>query len=171
MQCLQRSEFISCRHPLLLYLIIRNSHIKQKSFQSQLSPTAVAIHHPSSTCVMWNCALTPSPSRSSRPACFQQLWFISSLMSRQAGKSPLLVAPFSCQRNKKSPNWLFQKKIHLAAEHPAVSLIDPEVSPSLQHRRTTYVQKQVHLQSLRGSRSLCATCYMFWNETFTSKIK
>lgn len=29
-------------------------------FQSKLSPTAVTIHHSSSSCVIWNCVLTPS---------------------------------------------------------------------------------------------------------------
>lgn len=147
-------------------------------FQSQLSPAAVAIHHLSSSRMMWNCALTPSPSCSSRRGCFHQLWFISILMSRQAGKSPPLVAPVFMPEKQKESQLLLpfvllskEKKRHIAVEHPAVLPIDPGVSPSLLHCRAAYAQKQVRLQSLRVSRSIGATCYISWNERFMSRIK
>ncbi len=75
--CPQRSEIILCYHPLLVfsYLIIITESQNQTMWfadvlQSQLSPIAVTIHHPSSSCVMWNCALTMSLSCSSRPSVF-----------------------------------------------------------------------------------------------------
>lgn len=132
------------------FLFIRICHQDQKSIRGicrhisdhgsvlcRLSLAAVTIHHPRSSCVMWNCVLTLFSSCSSRPACFQQLWFISSLMSRQVDKSPLLVTLFHAREAKRA--WIAssislavkEKKRHLTVKHPAVSPIDRGVSPSL----------------------------------------
>lgn len=148
----QRSEIISCQHPLLLYLIIR----KRKNqtmwsadvFQSQLSPAAETIHHPSSTCVMWNCTnsvpfLLLQASVLPAALVYFQVWCQDRLVNHLSW-SPR----FHARETKRASNWLFQKKRHLAAERPAVSPIDPDVSPSLRQYRTICVKKQVRLQSL-----------------------
>lgn len=130
-------------------LIIRNSSSKIKNEFTSLADISQI---PSRPCCGVN--VPCSSSHTSSEIHLQDVVYFQSDVRRHLKTYPS-VDPFSFQVSK-SP-WIASScSLVLTVEHPAVSPVDPGVSPSLQHFSflacMTHVEKQVHLQSLQVSR-------------------